>query len=557
MRTIFKYLLMITTLGWLCTFVALVNQFTAYQQISVTLKALREETALVDKQKKQKAPQIDRQGNTIYERTLQGVDFLEEKTTTTEDPQGYLSMEVMKSLSSTLIDLQNNVMEIQYFLSRRRDDWSQAEKGFMDDLVKYFWLQIHDSRELLVENHCPSKLQETSDEILDQINQIQNKRDCSDESNKVAVCDLQKACGFGCQLHHMTWCFILSFGLNRTMVLDDNNWSYSKHGWKELFQPISNCTFKYIKDQGPMPFITGKGEDPFLAKSRVIRIPIVDKFARNTPKVFLPKIPREWAKKMSHCHSNPVVWYASHFIHYNIRPNAKLKLHIDEQKARHNMSSKHFGVHVRRSDKITEAKYHDLWEYMEFVKSIRHKFNNTKHHVDNHVYLATDEPSVLDKETANFTEYKFFGDKMVARSAGMGPARYGEGNVIWVLTDLTFLAQSQYLVCTFSSQICRVAYEMMQFYRRTEDAGWRYQSLDDFYYFGGQGPRFWYATTDHQVLPGMKKQIPLKKGERLKVHGNHWDGFSKVSRLDKKPQEQGIVPSFKTRPSLPMFDLER
>ena len=70
--------------------------------------------------------------------------------------------------------------------------------------------------------------------------------------------------------------------------------------------------------------------------------------------------------------------------------------------------------------------------------------------------------------------------------------------------------------------------ECFKFYRRTEDAGWRYQSLDDFYYFGGQGVRSWYATTDHQVLPGMKNQIALKKGERLKVHGNHWNGFSKV-----------------------------
>ena len=171
MRTISKYLLLITTLGWVCTFVALVNQFTAYQQISARLKALKEETSAVDKRNKQ-MHETDRQGNKIYEQGSQGVDFMDEKTTTTQDPQGYLPMEVMKSLSSTLIDLQNNVMEIQYFLSRRRDNWSPAEKGFMNDIAKYFWHNIHDSRELLVENHCPSALLETSDEIMDQIDQV-------------------------------------------------------------------------------------------------------------------------------------------------------------------------------------------------------------------------------------------------------------------------------------------------------------------------------------------------------------------------------------------------
>ena len=143
----------------------------------------------------------------------------------------------------------------------------------------------------------------------------------------------------------------------------------------------------YLKQFSFFNFL-GKGDDPYLANSRIIHIPIIDKLARATPVMFLPKIPRKWAKEIAHCHSNPVVWYASHFVYYNTRPNVHLQEHVQTQQLRYNMSCKHFGIHVRRSDKVTEARYHDLWEYMEFVQTVRNKLNNTKHHVDNHVYLG-------------------------------------------------------------------------------------------------------------------------------------------------------------------------
>ena len=87
--------------------------------------------------------------------------------------------------------------------------------------------------------------------------QTQNERDCLDERNKLAICYLQQPCGFGCQLHHITWCLILSFGLNRTMVLDDSNWSYSKNGWAELFLPVSSCSRQKINKTNAST-VTGK-----------------------------------------------------------------------------------------------------------------------------------------------------------------------------------------------------------------------------------------------------------------------------------------------------------
>lgn len=37
---------------------------------------------------------------------------------------------------------------------------------------------------------------------------------------RILVCDLDKQCGFGCQLHHAAYCFIVAFAENRTMVFE-------------------------------------------------------------------------------------------------------------------------------------------------------------------------------------------------------------------------------------------------------------------------------------------------------------------------------------------------
>lgn len=62
---------------------------------------------------------------------------------------------------------------------------------------------------------------------------------------RILVCDLNKGCGFGCQLHHVGYCLSVAAASNRTMVLekDGEGWRYSKHGWGAVFKSISSCTF--------------------------------------------------------------------------------------------------------------------------------------------------------------------------------------------------------------------------------------------------------------------------------------------------------------------------
>lgn len=70
---------------------------------------------------------------------------------------------------------------------------------------------------------------------------LQNPNDCGKQ--KKVLCDLNKSCGFGCQMHHVMYCFITSYFLNRTLLLDSTGWRYNPNGFEAYFMPLSEkCT---------------------------------------------------------------------------------------------------------------------------------------------------------------------------------------------------------------------------------------------------------------------------------------------------------------------------
>lgn len=130
-------------------------------------------------------------------------------------------------------------------------------------------------------------------------------------------------------------------------------------------------------------------------------------------------------------------------------------------------------------------------------------------------------------------------DEKNAKTASLNQ-RYSPESAQGVILDIHFLSQCDYLVCTFSSQVCRMAFELMQ--PRFPDASWRFRSLDDVYYYGGQNGHNVQAIYDHVPRRDLG-EIELKKGDLISLAGNHWDGYSKGKNL--KNSEEGLFPSYK------------
>ncbi|XP_076442953.1 alpha-(1,6)-fucosyltransferase-like isoform X2 [Babylonia areolata] len=360
---------------------------------------------------------------------------------------------------------------------------------------------------------------------------LQNPKDCS--KARVVLCDLQKGCGFGCQLHHVTYCLIVAYATHRTLVLDSKGWRYASRGWDTVFMPLSDtCT------DASGPAVHWAASQAQKESARVLKLPIVDSLYPRPD--FMPlAIPADLAPRLNTFHGDAPVWWIGQMVRYLMRPNQQLKKEMAAAADRMKFHRPLVGVHIRRTDKVgVEAAFHSLDEYMRHVDAY---FSQLEHHqpvAQRRVYLATDDPSILGDAKKRYSRYEFISDNDISRSASLG-SRYTDSSLRGVIMDIHFLSLTNFLVCTFSSQVCRVAYELMQTLHG--DASTYFRSLDDVFYYGGQNAHNLRAVEAHQGRGG--DELTFEVGDLLGIAGNHWNGYSKGTL--RKTGKSGLYPSYK------------
>jgi len=361
---------------------------------------------------------------------------------------------------------------------------------------------------------------------------LQNPTNCG--SARKLVCNLNKGCGYGCQIHHAIYCFLVAYGTERTLVLKSKGWRYNKKGFQDVFLPMSEtCTNPEGSSRSGWP-----GKD----STQVVELPIVDSVNPRPP--FLPPaVPADLVDRISRLHGDPIVWWVSQFLKYMLRPQPHLQEMLDTTVNNFNIEHPIVGIHIRRTDKVgTEAAFHPVEEYMKYVEEWFRKQELTNADIKRRVYVASDDPKVLGECRKKYPEIEFLGDQNVAKSAAVS-SRYSDSSLRGVIQDIHMLSITDYLVCTFSSQVCRIAYEIMQ--QGHVDASNRFKSLDDIWYYGGQDEHQQEAVLNHHAVHG---EIELEVGDVMGVAGNHWDGFNKGR--NHRTNRVGLYPEFKTREKL-------
>ncbi|CAF1024054.1 unnamed protein product [Rotaria sp. Silwood1] len=346
------------------------------------------------------------------------------------------------------------------------------------------------------------------------------------------ICDINKNCGYGCQVHHLSYCFQIAYALRRPMIIYSEGWRYNNGGFKEIFQyPSHNCTESMIHDASSWENYK---------TANVVKIPFSEFLIPKEE--FLPMaIPEDISKRLIRLHGNPFAWFTGQLLKYLFKPQSWLLEFIKKKYDAMKFQTPIVGIHIRRTDKLaSEAAFHSLSEYMKYVEDyyIIYQYQNPDLKLIKRVYLASDDPSVFNEARTNYPNYVFYGDQASAKSAQLD-SRYGTDSLKAVILDIHFLSLCDYLVCTFSSQICRVAYEVMQ--QRVVDGAWRVESLDDVYYFGGQNAHNQRAVISHKSI--MPNDFSFERGDIIGTEGNHWNGFSKGS--DKTNDKSGLYPSYK------------
>ncbi|XP_052106129.1 alpha-(1,6)-fucosyltransferase-like [Mytilus californianus] len=369
--------------------------------------------------------------------------------------------------------------------------------------------------------------------VQKRLHYIQNPKDCS--KAKKIVCNLSKGCGYGCQLHHVAYCLITAYALERTLVLESKGWRYAAAGWESVFLPLSNnCIDR--QGQGARHWSDPRN----LVNEMAIEMPIIDSLHPRPD--FLPlAVPEDLAPRLTKLHGNPSVWWIGQIVKYLTRPQPHLQKDIASVNQRLKFSGPIVGVHVRRTDKVgTEAAFHGIDEYMKHVEEYFDLLETRQTVEKRKIFLASDDPSVATEARQKYPHYEIINDPDITQSAGLNK-RYTDESLRGIILDIHFLSLCDYLVCTFSSQVCRVAYEMMQ--TMYGDASPKFKSLDDIFYFGGQNAHNEEVVERHVAQSNM--EIDLEPGDLIGIAGNHWDGFSKG--LNRRTGKTGLYPSYKTK----------
>ncbi|ROT71726.1 hypothetical protein C7M84_009937, partial [Penaeus vannamei] len=217
---------------------------------------------------------------------------------------------------------------------------------------------------------------------------LQNPPDCA--SAKKIYCDFKAAGrGIGSQLHHLSYCFLASYGTQRTLILDTKNYNGNPEGLETFFLPLSDTCTSYDKSQ----MVPWPGE----RKERFARgaFPGMDR-PNPRPNYFPKSIPKDISERLVRLHGDPFAWWMGQFFKYAMRMNKDFQDYIDNQAREMGYESPIVGLQIRRSDKlIHEAVYIDLSVYMEEVEGFYKQLELRQPVAQRRVFLATDDPNVI------------------------------------------------------------------------------------------------------------------------------------------------------------------
>ena len=165
---------------------------------------------------------------------------------------------------------------------------------------------------------------ELSREVQSRFRKLQNPKDC--KKSRRLVCTLNKACGFGCQIHHVIYCLIMAYRSNRTMVMNSRGWRYSKKGWEGTFLPVSET----CRNVGFGRVYWGMA---YNTKSLVAHLPVIDSIYPR-PLQLPQAVPRDLVDRILQFHEKPFVWWVGQVCAYLFRYQPSMKERIELKKKR-------------------------------------------------------------------------------------------------------------------------------------------------------------------------------------------------------------------------------
>lgn len=197
---------------------------------------------------------------------------------------------------------------------------------------------------------------------------------------------------------------------------------------------------------------------------------------------------------------------------------------------------------------MKESKYYPIEEYMKYAKEyfdlvqLREKKKLPKRQM----FVASDDSTVFDEIRNRFPDYKVLGDETRANSASL-KSRYNIKSLLHLISDIHMLSLSDFIVCSLSSNVCKLAHEIQQ--QRFVDGSSRIHSLDSNWFQKAPNRHTQKAIFSHKA--NNNEELSFDVGDAIFNITNHVNGFS-VGRT-MKSNRSGIYPSYKTLPVIQKY----
>ncbi len=113
-----------------------------------------------------------------------------------------------------------------------------------------------------------------------------------------------------------------------------------------------------------------------------------------------------------------------------------------------------FRVQIRRGDKIgNESRYFTLNQYMFFVINYYKKLALKGFSGEKFVFVASDDSNAIQELRNKYKDFKFIDKKFYFNKTEINGEKYSPNNLLHTIIDTHFLARSDFLVCTMSSNV--------------------------------------------------------------------------------------------------------
>lgn len=224
----------------------------------------------------------------------------------------------------------------------------------------------------------------------------------------------------------------------------------------QFFMPVSKTCMQF---EGPS---SKTWEVEGTDTARVVEhIPDWNLLGRNNAPYNPPALPTKLADRIYRFVADPDAWWVGQMVGYLMRPGEKIQQVLKDAEKIIDFSVPVVGIHIRRGNKIEQpgAEYHQVEEYMEQAELWFKRYERSHPPVSRRVYLASDDPKLLQECQEKYPHYTFFTlENILTKTNSAEEPLLGD-----IVMEMHLLSLTHFVVCTHSSNVCMLIYTLLHY----------------------------------------------------------------------------------------------